>query len=89
MNINANRTYLDIKENKNIKNNNKNIDYLNKNQISTNNYFFEEDNQKKYIDNFLIFLNKIKNFYHGIIILLLFRHILLYGTSYISTITAF
>ena len=46
MNINANRTYLDIKENKNSKNNNKNIDYLNKNQISTNNYFFEEDNQK-------------------------------------------
>ena len=46
MNINANRTHLDIKENKNSKNNNKNIDYLNKNQISTNNYFFEEDNQK-------------------------------------------
>ena len=52
MNINANRTYLDIKENKNSKNNNKNIDYLNKNQISTNNYFFEEDNQKQNIDNF-------------------------------------
>ena len=60
MNINMNRTYLDIRDNKNSQNN-KNMDYLNKSQISTNNYFFEEDNnQKQYINNFKSFLTKLK-----------------------------